>query len=177
MRPLRKILPALASRFTNITIFFSVSRKPRIDEAHMSTESLTSISVLIYRDGPSGPELYVRSRPLEKNPVYSIPNREPRPDETAIECAQRIAESSLSTQIPKHRLDRRTSAVVNHHGAGDKIRVFAVKAKPSAKLSPGMKRGWEYHFIPLSFLNRVFLHPDMVAYLTRASLRELLKTT
>ncbi|KAH8167622.1 hypothetical protein CIB48_g633 [Xylaria polymorpha] len=144
-------------------------------EKHTPAKDLANVGLLIYRNEKK-PELLVRYNPSEKPRVYCIPNRLPRPGETAIDTAKRVAGDSLGRDILDDALDYRRSAIIENPGYTVKIRVFAVKA---TRLLEEMTkfdewRGWKYTFVPLSsFKERVYLHMDIGA--SAASLKLLVQ--
>ncbi|KAI0505396.1 hypothetical protein F5B22DRAFT_628059 [Xylaria bambusicola] len=150
-----------------------------LGEAHTPAEQLTCASVLIYRTLRSGDiEVFVRSRPTDPKPTYSVPFNNIQPGETALECAERLEEDYYDIASPIHAedLDYQSSAVIDNLGQGVKIRVFFAKVR--GKLH-GMIRqneywkGWQYEFLPLFSLERVYLHPEIGPAPT--AIRELLK--
>ncbi|KAI1296993.1 hypothetical protein F5Y03DRAFT_387063 [Xylaria venustula] len=142
----------------------------------MSSETLDSVSLLIYRPTNSRePELLVRWEVNDRNPTYSVPYRNLQIGETAIECAQRTGASSLGVDFPNDNFDYQMSTVITNEGKAVKIRVFAVETAPIIHSIPGsgIWRGWQYAYLPLSSLDLVYLHPDIPV--TTAALRELVK--
>ncbi|KAI0449941.1 hypothetical protein F5B21DRAFT_508705 [Xylaria acuta] len=146
-------------------------------ESHTPAKDLANVGLLIYRsDRKKNLELLVRYNESQKPREYGIPNKAPRPGETAIDTAKRAAQESLGRVIPDDSLSYQRSAIIENPGYTVKIRVFMVKATPQleemAKLDGW--RGWKYTFIPLlSFQDRVWLHLDIGA--TASSLKLLLK--
>lgn len=82
-------------------------------EKHTPAKDLANVGLLIYRNEKK-PELLVRYNPSEKPRVYCIPNRLPRPGETAIDTAKRVAGDSLGRDILDDALDYRRSAIIEN---------------------------------------------------------------
>ncbi|KAK5625463.1 hypothetical protein RRF57_001179 [Xylaria bambusicola] len=153
-----------------------------LGEAHVPAEQLTSISILMYRTLRSGEtEILVRRKLTDLNPTYSVEFKDIQPDETALQCAERleIEYYSITPEIHAEDLDYQSSAVIDNLGQGIKIRVFMTKTKAIRGMMRSHEgwQGWSYEFIPLSSLDqsldRVYLHPEIGV--TPAALRELLK--
>ncbi|KAI1751031.1 hypothetical protein F4782DRAFT_531802 [Xylaria castorea] len=143
-------------------------------ESHTPAKDLANVGLLIYRtDRKKNLELLVRYSESHKSQDYGIPNRKPRPGETAIDTAKRVGAESLRCIIPEDDFDYRRSAIIDNPGCTAKIRVFMVEAtsqlKDLAKVDEW--RGWKYTFIPLlSFQDRVWLHPDIGVTATTLSM-------
>ncbi|KAI8948159.1 hypothetical protein F4801DRAFT_581689 [Xylaria longipes] len=146
-------------------------------ERHTPAKDLANVGLLIYRtDRKKNLELLVRYNESENPRVFSIPNRAPRPGETALDTAKRVGIDSLGREVPEDSLDYSRSAIIENPAFTAKIRVFMVKATPQLEelTKIGHWRGWEYTFIPLiSFQDRVWLQYDIGA--TALSLTLLLK--
>ncbi|KAI3338003.1 hypothetical protein F4824DRAFT_499782 [Ustulina deusta] len=153
-----------------------MSTNVMLGEGHTPSDSLTSISLLIYRTRSGQPELLVRSKPSDSIPTYSTPYRDLDRGQNVINCAQRIGVDSLGILIPEDSLDYQMSAVITNLGEAVRIRVFAVQATSQMQdiARCDTWRGWKYEFIPVSSLDCVYLHPDIGA--TTAPLRELVRT-
>jgi hypothetical protein len=148
-----------------------------LGEEHTPSKSLDCVSLLIYRDDPEGnPEILVRYKAEDAVPRYSTPKRTPFLGDTALETAMRVGTTSLGVLIPPESFDYRLSAVIDNPGKSVKIRVFLVKSTPEIAVVADIAnfKGWEYVFLPLSAIDRVWFHEDVGA--SRAALRELLKT-
>jgi hypothetical protein len=134
-----------------------------------------SIGLLVYRNDPlNGPELLVRSKPLERILRYTTPYRDLAAGENAVDCARRVALSSFNIDISKSELADNSSAVINNLGKKVRVREFMIEATPPFEeiARHEMWRGWKYAFVPLSSLEYVYLHPDIKT--TRAALKELI---
>lgn len=144
-------------------------------EEHTPSKCLDTIGLLIYRYDDLGKvHLLLRTKPADKVPTYSIPSREPYLGETALNCAIRVAESSLELTVREDDLDYRASTIVENRMRLVRTRVFALEASPElTKAVKKQQRGWEYDFVPLSSLNCVYLHPDIGA--APASLRGMVE--
>ncbi|KAI1164152.1 hypothetical protein F5B18DRAFT_671123 [Nemania serpens] len=152
-----------------------------LGEDHTPIEELDSVGVLIYLDDRHGNlQILVRSKPHLREPVYSCPGQEPRPEETAVDCARRAAAISLGADIPERQLEYRMSTVIENLGEQVKIRVFILKVSPriASEIEYATRRtalrGWKYEFLPPSALECVYFHRHIGV--TRVALRELLKT-
>ncbi|RWA06086.1 hypothetical protein EKO27_g9016 [Xylaria grammica] len=139
-------------------------------EGHTPSSELTSVSLLVYRYNSVGmPEVLVRYKPSDQNPIYSTPYGDLRRGEMATDCARRIGGNSLGVDIPEDDLDLHNSTVATKDQV--KIRIFTIEATPRYEEIVKLTnfRGWKYAFVALPFLHDdMFLHPDIKA--TKASL-------
>ncbi|KAI0907764.1 hypothetical protein F4824DRAFT_497559 [Ustulina deusta] len=130
------------------------------------TSVVSSTGLLVYRKNSDGKtELLVRFRASDRTPVYSTPFRDLEPDQTAIDCAQRMGAASLGLDLTERDLNLKESVLINSTGKPKKVRVFLVRSTPQFEALAQREdvRGWKYAFIPLSSLHSVWLSPELEA--------------
>jgi hypothetical protein len=98
----------------------------------MQSYDLTHVGILVHRKNSAGEtELFVRFVPSAQPRVYYTPYAEGQPGESDIDCAVRVARTSIGMEIPKGAMENYPSFSIADKQEGTGIRVFMIPARHS----------------------------------------------